>query len=110
MRRLFSKIDLLTSGFAFRGDEWTGPGRERFRLAARRRPPYGGRMLRPTTSASRGLACLVLALLLHPVEHRRPFVDVAHAMFAAGIEEDALGGRGLARVDVRDDADVADVG
>ena len=36
-------------------------------------------------------------------------VDVAHAVRRAGVEQNALGGRRLARIDVGDDADVADV-
>ena len=51
-----------------------------------------------------------LALLLEVVGGRAPLVDVAHPVDLAGVEEDALGGRRLAGVDVRDDADVADRG
>src|SRR5207248_8643140 len=47
-----------------------------------------------------------LLLLLHPVHHGGAFVDLADLVAHARIEEDALGGRGLARIDVRHDADV----
>src|SRR5476649_2735851 len=47
-----------------------------------------------------------LALLFHPVGHRRALVDLAHLVDGAGVEKDALGRRGLARVDMRGDADV----
>src|SRR5262249_36734160 len=39
----------------------------------------------------------------------RALIDVAGLVLGAGEVEDALGGRGLARVHVRDDADVAKV-
>ena len=48
-----------------------------------------------------------LALLLHPVGHRGAFMHLADLVDRAGVEKDALGQRGLARVDVRGDADVA---
>ena len=48
-----------------------------------------------------------LALLVHPVGDGVSVVDRPHAVDAARVIEDALGGRGLARVDVGDDADVA---
>jgi len=47
-----------------------------------------------------------LPLLLHPVRRRRPFVDLAHLVDAAGVEKDPLGGRGLTGIDVGHDADV----
>jgi len=48
-----------------------------------------------------------LLFLLHPVHDRVAVVHFAHLVRQAGVEEDALGGRGLAGVDVRHDADVA---
>jgi hypothetical protein len=49
-----------------------------------------------------------LALLGHPVRGGRAVVHLADLVDAAGVVEDALGGGGLAGVDVGDDADVAD--
>ena len=51
-----------------------------------------------------------LLLLLHPVHRGCAFVDLTDLVVDAGVEEDALGGRGLARVDMRHDPDVADLG
>jgi len=51
-----------------------------------------------------------LALLHHEVGRRVAVVDVAVLVDLLGVEEDALGRGGLAGVDMRDDADVADVG
>ena len=48
-----------------------------------------------------------LLLLLHPVHGGGAFVHFADAVVHAGVEQDALGGRRLARVDVGHDADVA---
>ena len=48
-----------------------------------------------------------LALLLHPVHRRRAFVHFADPVDVAGVKEDALGRRRLARVDVGDDPDIA---
>ena len=48
-----------------------------------------------------------LALLLHPVHDGRAVVDLAHLVGDAGVEQDALGGRGLTGINVRTDADVA---
>ena len=48
-----------------------------------------------------------LLLLVHPVHGGGAFVHLAHLVRLARVEEDALGGRGLAGVDVRHDADVA---
>ncbi len=44
----------------------------------------------------------------HPVHRRGAFVDLADLVVDARVEEDALGRGGLARIDVRHDADVAD--
>ncbi len=49
-----------------------------------------------------------LALLFHPVRDRVAFVHLADLVRHARIEEDALRSRGLARVDVGDDAKVTD--
>ena len=51
-----------------------------------------------------------LLLLLHPVHRGGAVVDLADLVVDPGVEEDALGRRGLAGVDVRHDADVADLG
>jgi small GTP-binding protein len=48
-----------------------------------------------------------LLLLLHPVHDRGALVYLADLVRDAGVEEDSLGGSGLAGVDVRHDADVA---
>ena len=48
-----------------------------------------------------------LALLLHPVHRGRTLVDLTDLVVATGVEEDPLGGGGLARVDVGHDPDVA---
>mmetsp|Transcript_31769 Transcript_31769/g.101609 ORF Transcript_31769/g.101609 Transcript_31769/m.101609 type:complete len:712 (+) Transcript_31769:192-2327(+) len=48
-----------------------------------------------------------LLLLLHPVHRGAAVVDLANLVRLARVEEDALSRRGLARVDVRHDADVA---
>src|SRR5262245_32510478 len=41
------------------------------------------------------------------VRPRGAFVNLAHGVDAPGVEEHALGQRGLPRVDVRDDSDVS---
>ena len=51
-----------------------------------------------------------LLLLLHPVHGGGAVVDLADLVAAAGVEQDALGRRGLPRVDVRHDPDVAGLG
>ena len=48
-----------------------------------------------------------LLLLSHPVHHRRAFMHFAQFVGDAGVEQNALGRRRLARVNVGDDADVA---
>ena len=58
---------------------------------------------------SRGDRDPALLLLRHPVHHRGALVDLAHLVGAAGVVEDPLGRRGLARVDVGHDPDVPDV-
>jgi hypothetical protein len=47
------------------------------------------------------------ALLLHPVGHGVAVIDIADLVDEAGVKEDALGGGGLAGVNVRGNADVA---
>ena len=49
-----------------------------------------------------------LLLLRHPVHRRGALVHLAHLVGAAGVVEDPLGRRGLARVDVGHDPDVPD--
>ena len=49
-----------------------------------------------------------LLLLRHPVHRRRALVHLAHLVGPPSVVEDALRRRGLARVDVRRDPDVAD--
>ena len=56
---------------------------------------------------SRGDRDAPLLLLFHPVHHGRALVHLADLVRPAGVEEDALGRRGLARVDVSHDPDVA---
>ena len=48
-----------------------------------------------------------LLLLLHPIHRRGTFVHFADFVALAGIIKDALGGRGLAGVDMRHDTEVA---
>ena len=50
-----------------------------------------------------------LLLLLHPVRRRGTVVGLADLVVDARVEQDALGGGGLAGIDVRHDADVADL-
>ena len=51
-----------------------------------------------------------LLLLRHPVHGGRAIVDLTDLVVDAGVEEDPLGRRRLARVDVRHDPDVSDLG
>src|SRR6202044_1435887 len=48
-----------------------------------------------------------LLLLLHPVHRRGTFVHFADLVALAGVIQDALGGRGLAGIDMRHDTEVA---
>src|SRR6202042_1071100 len=48
-----------------------------------------------------------LLLLFHPVHHRGALVDLTDLVGASRVVEDALGRRGLTRVDVGHDPDVA---
>ena len=51
-----------------------------------------------------------LLLLLHPVHRGGTFVHFTDLVGDACVEQDALSRRGLTRVDVRHDADVAHLG
>ena len=48
-----------------------------------------------------------LLLLLHPIHHRSTLIDRTHLVALAGVIEYALGDRGLACIDVGNNADVA---
>ena len=50
-----------------------------------------------------------LLLLLHPVHRRRTVVRLTDLVVDPGVEQDPLGGRRLAGIDVSHDADVADL-
>ena len=63
-------------------------------------PPTGRRGRRDRDAA--------LLLLLHPVHRGAAVVDFTDLVVDAGVEQDALGRRRLAGIDVRHDADVAD--
>jgi hypothetical protein len=56
---------------------------------------------------SRGDRDAALLLLLHPVHRGGAVVHFTDLVVHTGVEQDALGRRGLAGVDVRRDADVA---
>ncbi len=58
----------------------------------------------------RGDGDAALLLLRHPVHHGRALVHLTDLVGLAGVVQDALGGRRLAGVDVRHDADVARIG
>jgi hypothetical protein len=47
-----------------------------------------------------------LPLLLHPIHRRRAFMNLAHLVRDPGVEEDALSGCRLTRIDVSHDADI----
>ena len=64
-------------------------------------PEAGGRRGRDGDAA--------LLLLLHPVHRGRAVVNLTDLVAHTGVVEDPLGRRGLAGVDVRHDADVADL-
>src|SRR5688572_5336769 len=65
-------------------------------------------MIAPETGRCRGGdGDAALLLLRHPVHRRRALMDLADLVDLLGVEEDALGDRGLAGIDVGDDADVA---
>ena len=70
------------------------------------RPVFG--LLRPETGdGGGGDGDAAFAFLLHPVGHGVAVIDVADLMDEAGVKENTLGGRGLAGINVRGDADVA---
>ena len=58
---------------------------------------------------SRGDGDTSLLLLFHPVHGGGTVVHLTDLVADTGVEEDALGGRRLAGIDVRHDADVADL-
>ena len=65
-------------------------------------------MILPETGSCRGRdRDAALLLLLHPVHGGRALMDLAHLVGLAGVEEDPLGSRGLAGIDVGHDAEVA---
>src|SRR4029079_3166000 len=64
-------------------------------------PPAGRRRGRDRDAA--------LLLLLHPVHRGCALVDLTDLVGDAGVEQDPLGGGGLTGIDVRHDADVADL-
>jgi hypothetical protein len=55
----------------------------------------------------RGDGDAALLLLLHPVHGRGAVMHLAHLVRLAGVEQDTLGRRGLAGVDMRHDPEVA---
>ncbi|ETC89475.1 hypothetical protein XHC_0998 [Xanthomonas hortorum pv. carotae str. M081] len=63
------------------------------------RPERGG--------GSGGDGDTTLLLLLHPVHHRSAVMDFADLVTDAGVKQDALGGGGLAGIDMSHDAEVA---
>ncbi len=62
-----------------------------------------------TGDRSGGDGDTTLLLLLHPVGGGSTVVGLTDLVVHTGVEEDALGRRGLAGIDVRHDADVADL-
>src|SRR3954451_1659534 len=60
--------------------------------------------------SGRGDGNAAFLLLLHPVHGGRALMALTDLVVDAGVEQDALGGRGFARVDMRHDPDVADLG
>ncbi len=71
-----------------------------FRILLIHPPPETGR-------CSRGDGDAALLLLFHPVHGRRAVMDLTDLVRHTGVEQDALGRRGLPGIDVRHDADVA---
>ncbi|MNM77827.1 hypothetical protein D3C81_896970 [compost metagenome] len=66
-----------------------------------------GRALPESSGRRRGDGDAALLLLGHPVHGRGTIVHFAHLVVDPGVEQDPLGGRGLAGVHVGDDADIA---
>ena len=62
-----------------------------------------------TGNSSGGNGDTALLLLLHPVSGGRAVVGLAYLAVDTGVEEDTLGRGGLTSIDVRHDADVADL-
>jgi hypothetical protein len=62
-----------------------------------------------TSGRGRGDGDAALLLLDHPVHRGGTLVHLTDLVVLTGVEQDALGRRGLARVDVRHDADVSDL-
>jgi hypothetical protein len=60
-----------------------------------------------TGSRGGGNGNAALLLLLHPVHGGRTIVHLTDLVIHTGVEQDAFGGRGLASVNVRADADIA---
>ena len=56
---------------------------------------------------SRGDRDAALLLLLHPVHRRRTLMGLAESVVDTGVEQDPLGRRGLACIDMRHDANVS---
>src|SRR5437762_2672952 len=67
--------------------------------------PHGSRT---TTGVAPSASALLL--LLQPVHGGRALMDLTDLVVDAGVVQDALGGGGLARVDMGHDPDVADPG
>ena len=57
---------------------------------------------------SRGNRNAAFALLDHPVGHSRAFMHFTHAVNAPRIEQDTFRRRGLARINMRNNSDIAD--
>ncbi len=84
---------------------WPGVSMMLTRLAT---PWYGPGQRRPeAVGRGRGDGDPALLLLDHPVHGGSALVDLAQLVVDAGVIEDPLGHRGLARVDVGHDPDVA---
>ena len=62
-----------------------------------------------TGNSSGGNGNTALLLLLHPVSGGCAVVGLAYLAVDTGVEEDTLGRGGLTSIDVRHDADVADL-
>ena len=74
---------------------------------ARRVDDVDAVVLPRSSRRGRGDGDAALALLDHPVHRRGAFMHFARSVDPTGVEEDALGGRRFARIDVGNDADVA---
>ena len=74
---------------------------------ARRVDDIDGAILPLAGGRSRGNGDAPLLLLLHPIHHRRTFVDFANLIGTARVIENALRGCGFPGINVRHDADIA---